>query len=155
MNSGGTLARSYASRGARAGHLRFNRRALHLAPPKPSPGLPAQVMPNERWALLGGNGAGKSTLLRAVAAAARGDDYADAEIAVDPRLRLGMLEQVGAGQPWLGRAGSSGYWQAGPAGPCGVCGGQRVRGGGGVEPVHKRGKGAGEGNLWEGSLARG
>jgi len=53
-----------------------------------------QVMPNERWALLGGNGAGKSTLLRAVAAAARGDEYADAEIAVDPRLRLGMLEQT-------------------------------------------------------------
>lgn len=51
-------------------------------------------MPNERWALLGGNGAGKSTLLRAIAAAARRDDYADMEIAVDEGLRLGMLEQV-------------------------------------------------------------
>jgi len=51
-------------------------------------------MPNERWALLGGNGAGKSTLLRAIAAAARGDEYADSEISVDKRLRLGMLEQT-------------------------------------------------------------
>lgn len=53
-----------------------------------------QIMPNERWALLGGNGAGKSTLLRAIAAAARRDDYADMEIAVDEGLRLGMLEQT-------------------------------------------------------------
>lgn len=51
-------------------------------------------MPNERWALLGGNGAGKSTLLRAIASAARREEYADVEIAVNDRMRLGMLEQA-------------------------------------------------------------
>lgn len=97
--SSGTLARSYTWHAACAGHPRSSTNGLHLVVlTKPFRGPRMQVMPNERWALLGGNGAGKSTLLRAVAAAARGDEYADAEIAVDPRLRLGMLEQVGDGE---------------------------------------------------------
>ena len=53
-------------------------------------------MPNERWSLLGPNGCGKSTLLRTISAAAV--DTAKGElsnqIAVNPRLRFGMLEQT-------------------------------------------------------------
>ena len=52
------------------------------------------VMPNERWALLGGNGCGKSTLLRAVAAAARGEKTEDGELLIASGLRMGMLEQT-------------------------------------------------------------
>ena len=55
------------------------------------------IMPNERWSLLGENGAGKSTLLREIASVASGGEHPAAarqHVAVDPRLRLGMLEQT-------------------------------------------------------------
>ena len=56
-----------------------------------------RIMPRERWSLLGPNGCGKSTLLRTIAAAAadateRGE--LSNTIAVNPRLRFGMLEQT-------------------------------------------------------------
>jgi hypothetical protein len=56
-----------------------------------------RIMPKERWSLLGPNGCGKSTLLRTIAAAAaaateRGE--LSNTIAVNPRLRFGMLEQT-------------------------------------------------------------
>ena len=54
-----------------------------------------QIMPNERWALLGGNGCGKSTLLRAIGEAARGTRFEeDGELEVAGSLRVGMLEQT-------------------------------------------------------------
>jgi len=55
-----------------------------------------QVMPNERWSLLGPNGCGKSTLLRTIASAAVegvGGGLSN-KIHVNPRLRFGMLEQT-------------------------------------------------------------
>jgi ATP-binding cassette subfamily F protein 3 len=52
------------------------------------------VMPNERWALLGGNGCGKSTLLRAIAEAAGGESFEDGELQISSSLKLGMLEQT-------------------------------------------------------------
>ena len=54
------------------------------------------VMPNERWALLGTNGCGKSTLLRAISAAAMGEKMKDEDgvLKVNPALRFGMLEQT-------------------------------------------------------------
>ena len=55
-----------------------------------------RIMLKERWSLLGPNGCGKSTLLRTIAAAAvdasRGE--LSNQIAVNPRLRFGMLEQT-------------------------------------------------------------
>ena len=53
-----------------------------------------QIMPNERWALLGGNGCGKSTLLRAIGQAANGERFEDGELEVAQSLRVGMLEQT-------------------------------------------------------------
>ena len=52
------------------------------------------IMPNERWALLGGNGCGKSTLLRAISEAAQGTTFEDGELEVASSLRVGMLEQT-------------------------------------------------------------
>ncbi|EOD08222.1 hypothetical protein EMIHUDRAFT_453200 [Emiliania huxleyi CCMP1516] len=57
-------------------------------------GVTWRVMPNERWSLLGPNGCGKSTLLRAIAEAADLAGDAATEIAVNPRLRFGLLEQT-------------------------------------------------------------
>ena len=54
-----------------------------------------QIMPNERWALLGGNGCGKSTLLRAIAEAAGGETFEEGgDLSISPSLQLGMLEQT-------------------------------------------------------------
>lgn len=54
------------------------------------------IMPKERWSLLGPNGCGKSTLLRTIsqAAADAGKGELGNQIAVNPRLRFGMLEQT-------------------------------------------------------------
>ena len=52
-----------------------------------------RIMPRERWSLLGPNGCGKSTLLRTIASAAAQGEFSD-QIAVNPRLRFGMLEQT-------------------------------------------------------------
>ena len=52
------------------------------------------VMPKERWALLGTNGCGKSTLLRAIAAAAQGEKLEEGVMQVSSELRMGMLEQT-------------------------------------------------------------
>ena len=53
------------------------------------------IMPNERWALLGGNGCGKSTLLRAIGEAASGVRFEeDGTLEVASSLRVGILEQT-------------------------------------------------------------
>jgi len=55
------------------------------------------VMPKERWSLLGPNGCGKSTLLRAIAEIAQsgsdGSELANS-VYVDGKLQFGMLEQT-------------------------------------------------------------
>ena len=55
-----------------------------------------RIMPNERWSLLGPNGCGKSTLLKTISAAVvdAGKGELSNQIAVNPRLRFGMLEQT-------------------------------------------------------------
>ena len=55
-----------------------------------------RIMPNERWSLLGPNGCGKSTLLRTISEAAvdAGKGELSNQVAVNPRLRFGMLEQT-------------------------------------------------------------
>ena len=55
-----------------------------------------RIMPRERWSLLGPNGCGKSTLLRTISAAAvdAGSGELSNQIAVNPSLRFGMLEQT-------------------------------------------------------------
>ena len=57
-------------------------------------GVDWTIMPNERWALLGGNGCGKSTLLRAIGEAALGEDFEGGALQVSSQLRFGMLEQT-------------------------------------------------------------
>ena len=59
-------------------------------------GVNWNVMPNDRWALLGTNGCGKSTLLREIAASCKGDKTSgeDGVIKVQSTLRMGMLEQT-------------------------------------------------------------
>ena len=55
-----------------------------------------RIMPKERWSLLGPNGCGKSTLLRTISSAVvdPGTGELGNQIAVNPRLRFGMLEQT-------------------------------------------------------------
>jgi len=57
-------------------------------------GVNWNVMPKERWALLGTNGCGKSTLLRAIAASCLGEKLEEGIIKVKSDLRMGMLEQT-------------------------------------------------------------
>ena len=57
-------------------------------------GVDWTIMPNERWALLGGNGCGKSTLLRAIGEAAAGEVFEGGALQVSSALRFGMLEQT-------------------------------------------------------------
>ena len=57
-------------------------------------GVDWTIMPNERWALLGGNGCGKSTLLRAIGEAATGEVFEGGALQVSSALRFGMLEQT-------------------------------------------------------------
>ena len=57
-------------------------------------GVDWTIMPNERWALLGGNGCGKSTLLRAIGEAALGEVFEGGALQVSSALRFGMLEQT-------------------------------------------------------------
>ena len=59
-------------------------------------GVNWNVMPNDRWALLGTNGCGKSTLLREIADSCKGEKTSgdDGVIKVLSSLRMGMLEQT-------------------------------------------------------------
>ena len=59
-------------------------------------GVNWNVMPKDRWALLGTNGCGKSTLLRAIAASCLGEKLEEGTVMVQSSLRMGMLEQTGA-----------------------------------------------------------
>ena len=57
-------------------------------------GVNWNVMPKDRWALLGTNGCGKSTLLRAIAASCQGEKLEEGTVMVQNSMRMGMLEQT-------------------------------------------------------------